>query len=295
MKKEKPPSPVKWLPPKSDFVFKLLFGSDTPQSKELLLQFLNDVFNVPVSYSLVAIQLLNPHFDKRHLQDKQIILDIHARIPSEGYINIEMQLANQYNIDKRSLYYSSKIISNQVQTSKKYKSLRKTTTINLLHFNYFPHSQYHHIYHLTEKKTGTPYTDLLQLHFIEMKKFENQWHSGMIDKQDRLAKWLRFITNEDDSQWGVIAQEHPIMTKAVNQLKEISENSMNRWYYEMRQKAIMDIDSMIEGAREEGEAKGKMEVVMKMLRKGVAIDIIAEFTGLTKGEILELQKELQIE
>ncbi len=301
MNKGKPSSPTQLLFPKNDFVFKLLFGSDTPQSKELLLHFLNDVFNIPESYSLAAVQLLNPHFDKRHLQDKQIALDIHARIPGEGYINIEMQLANQYNIDKRSLYYSSQIISGQVQKSEKYKLLRKTTTINLLYFNYFPHPHYHNIYHLTEKRTGIPYTNLLQLHFIEMKKFENLQQSGTtIEEQDRLAKWIRFLTNEDDSMWEHLAQEHPIINKAVNYLKEISENSMNRWYYEMRQKAIMDMDSMMEGAREEGEAKGrtegktegKVEVAIRMLRKGVDLDIIMEFTGFSKAEILEIQNNL---
>ncbi|WP_275980222.1 PD-(D/E)XK nuclease family transposase [Halalkalibacter alkaliphilus] len=46
-------TPLQWLKPKNDFVFKLLFGSEDETSNQLLLAFLNDVLDVPEGQSLV--------------------------------------------------------------------------------------------------------------------------------------------------------------------------------------------------------------------------------------------------
>lgn len=229
---------------------------------------------------------------------------VRAKVPdpvSRMAVNIEMQRENQYNMDKRTLFYSAKMITEQINESDNYKKLRKTTTINLLDFNYFNHPTYHSIYHLTEKHTGTSYPDILQLHFIEMKRFKKILNEGNIDKNDRLAKWIEFFTNEDDSQWEIIASKDPIIKKVMDRLEIISQNPENRWDYEIRQKALKDITSMKEGAREEGRVngleegreQGKIEVALEMLREGLDLVLIVKITGFTKDEILELQKEFK--
>lgn len=264
---------------------------------------MNDLFHVPQDQSISNVHLQNPHFNKEHLSDKASILDIRAQVPGTGLINIEMQLENQYNMDKRTLYYCAKMITEQLNEGDNYKKLRKTTTINLLDFNYFNHPNYHCTYHLSEKKTGTPYPDILLLHFIELKKFKKLMKNGKINTDDRLAKWIEFIANEDDSQWEIIASRNPIIKKAVDRLEIISQNPENRWNYEVRQKALKDIASMKEGAKEEGraegkeegKAEGKAEVAVKMLRKGIEIDIISETTGFTKDEILKFQKDMKLD
>ena len=292
-----------WLLPKNDFVFKLLLGSENKHSKELLVNFLNDIFDVPEDQSISNVHLQNPHFNKQHLSDKASILDIRAQIPGIGVVNIEMQLENQYNMDKRTLFYCAKMITEQLNEGDDYKKLRKTTMINLLNFNYFSQENYHSIYHLTEKKTGIIYPDLISVHFIELKKFNIFLKSGKINPRDRLAKWIEFIANEDDSQWGILASKDPIIKKAVDRLETISQNPENRWNYEVRQKALKDIASMKEGAKEEGreqgrvegKLEGKAEVAVKMLRNGIDIDIIVETTGFTKDEVLRFQKEMKLE
>ncbi|MEC1760560.1 Rpn family recombination-promoting nuclease/putative transposase, partial [Schinkia azotoformans] len=283
MKIGKSPNHFQWLRPKNDFIFKLLLGSEDKTSRELLIYFLNDLFQVPKNQSLSNVHLQNPHLNKQHLSDKASILDIRAQIPGTGVINIEMQVENQYNMDKRTLFYCAKVIADQLDEGENYKKLRKTTTINLLDFNYFNHPTYHSIYHLTEKKTGTSYPDILQLHFIEMKRFKKLHRNGKINPDDRLAKWIEFFANEDDSQWKIIASKDPIIKKAVDRLEIISQNQENRWDYEIRQKALKDITTMKEGAKEEGKAEGKaegkIEVALEMLRDGLDVDRIAKLTG----------------
>ena len=124
-----------------------------------------------------------------------------------------------------------------------------------------------------------------------MKRFKKLHRNGKINPDDRLAKWIEFFANEDDSQWKIIASKDPIIKKAVDRLEIISQNQENRWDYEIRQKALKDITTMKEGAREEG----KIEVALEMLRDGLDVDRIAKLTGFTKDEILELQKNLNKE
>ena len=59
--------PSNWLLPKNDFMFKLIFGSDDPLSREILLAFVNDVLEVPVGQSLVKLEIVNPTLNKENL------------------------------------------------------------------------------------------------------------------------------------------------------------------------------------------------------------------------------------
>ncbi|WP_458411707.1 Rpn family recombination-promoting nuclease/putative transposase [Schinkia sp. CFF1] len=277
----------------------LAVTTNVPLNIELLTHFLNDLFQVPEGQSFPDVHLLNPQLNKEHLSDKASILDIKAQIPGAGMFNIEMQLENQYNMDKRTLFYSAKMIAAQLNESDNYKKLRKTTTINLLDFDYSSNEHYHSIYHLTEKQTGIPYPDILQLHFIEMKKFKRLLQTGKVALNDCLAKWIEFISNEDDNQYEVMAFKDSIIKKAVNQLEIISQNPENRWEYEIRQKALKDITTMKEGAREEGEVegitKGKIDVALKMLCEGLDLEFISKFTGFTRDELLKLQKDMKLD
>lgn len=92
------------LDPRNDFVFKRIFGSE--ENKDVLLAFLNRIFEESRDGSLLTkIVLLNPYTDKEAPEDKQSIMDIWAMADSGELINIEMQLLNNYDIEKRTLYF----------------------------------------------------------------------------------------------------------------------------------------------------------------------------------------------
>lgn len=70
------------------------------------------------------------------MEDKKSILDIHARTMDGTRINIEIQLANRHDMEKRTLYYWSCIFSDQMQKGMTYSELVQTITINILNFRY---------------------------------------------------------------------------------------------------------------------------------------------------------------
>jgi predicted transposase/invertase (TIGR01784 family) len=69
----------------------------------------------------------------------------------------------------------------------------------------------------------------------------------------------------------------------------ISQGKRERMLEEDRRKAILDYNSNMAGAREEGELKGKMEVAASMLKKGLDIAFISEITGLESQQLKSLQ------
>ena len=277
--------PVSWLKPKNDFVFKLLFGSEDETSKELLLAFLNDVLDVPEGQSLAKLEILNPTLNKESILDKLAILDVRARAVGYGYVNVEIQLSNQKNIHKRSLYYASKLYEEQLNEGEKYKKLTKVIAINLMDFQFFPSAAYCSCYGLREDHTLEAYPDdLMKLHFIEMPKFVYLDQNRLIDKNDRLAKWLRFLTNMDDARWEEMAKQEPMIGKAIEKLRLASLDPETRMQYEAREKALKDIASIREDTLE--------DVAVKMLREGLDISLIMRMTGLSEEEVKKLAAEL---
>lgn len=64
-----------------------------------------------------------------------------------------------------------------------------------------------------------------------------------------------------------------------------------RLKYINRQIAIMDYNSDMDGAREEGAKLADCRTAMRMLAKNKPIDEILEYVDLSRVEILELAKE----
>ena len=91
----------------------------------------------------------------------------------------------------------------------------------------------------------------------------------------------------------MLATKSPELKKAVGVLKELSEDERTRMIAEDREKARRDMVSRLNGARkegerkgrEEGERKGRLEVTRKMKAMGISTDQIAAATGLSLEEI----------
>ena len=73
-------------------------------------------------------------------------------------------------MDKRSLYYWSKLYSGQLTVGQDYRELKKTITINIINFNYLEGDSFHKIFHIKEDSTGKILNDLLEIHFVELIK-----------------------------------------------------------------------------------------------------------------------------
>jgi predicted transposase/invertase (TIGR01784 family) len=271
--------------PLVDFVFKRIFGNE--EDKDLLIDFLNSILQFPIPVN--SVEILNPYIDKSALDDKLSILDIKARLNNGELVNIEVQIVNKYDVEKRSLYYWSKMYCGQITEGGKYKELNKAICINILDYDIFNIPKYHTKFIIKEDSTNIRMNDDLEIHFLEMKKFILE----KIDINDKLTEWLLFLKDPNNQIMEEIMEREPKLKKALTVLDLISQSNEQRRLYEDRQKAIMDYNSSMDRALEKGMEKGmekrNYEFAKAMLNDNEPIEKIIRYTGLSSDEIEKLK------
>jgi predicted transposase/invertase (TIGR01784 family) len=104
---------MKRLKVKNDFIFQRIFGRK--ENKDILISFLNAILELEGTDKLDDIEIIeNTKLEKDRIEDKQGIVDVLAKTFSGMQITIEIQLINQYNMDKRTLFYWAKLFSDQL-------------------------------------------------------------------------------------------------------------------------------------------------------------------------------------
>lgn len=271
------------LDPRVDFVFKRIFGSEN--NKDVLLAFLNRIFTEAGEPPLTEIILMNPYTDKDDPLDKQSIFDVYAKTSEGKLIDIEMQLFNKYDIEKRTLFYWSKRYASQLSEGEKYPELEKCVTINILNYAFLKNEQYHNVFHLREDRTGISLIDDIEVHLLELPKLDDRG----IPSEGGLINWLLFLKGADTSQWEVLKMNEPGLEKAMDTLQYLSQDSEARRLYEARQKYLHDEASMVEGAKSAGIIEGKLQVARNLLAMGMDYAVVAKATGLREDEIKSIK------
>lgn len=267
------------LDPRVDFVFKRIFGSDA--NKDVLLAFLNRIFAEVRAVELSEIMLMNPYTDKDDPLDKQSIFDIYAKTADGKLINIEMQLFNKYDIEKRTLFYWSKRYAAQLHEGDRYQALRKCVTINILNYSVLPNQQVHNVFHLREDRSAITLIDDMEIHFLELPKLDDT-----LPSQGGLENWLWFLNGVEFEHWEALKMNEPKLDKAMDTLQYLSQDSEARRLYEARQRYLHDEASMRHASMQEGVEK----VARNLLRLNLDLDTIIQATGLTEQEILALKE-----
>jgi hypothetical protein len=87
-----------FLPPKSDVVFKLLFGDE--RNIDLLADFLKSVLKLQDD-EFSAITIIDPHLLRKHPDKKLGIIDLKVKTKSEKIVHVEIQLSNLPQMPER--------------------------------------------------------------------------------------------------------------------------------------------------------------------------------------------------
>lgn len=279
------------LNPQIDFVFKKIFG--TEKNKPILINFLNAVIK-PIT-PIKDVEIKNNDIDKDFIEDKFSRLDVKATTSNKEHINIEIQVKNEYNMIQRTLYYWSKMYSEQIQSRDNYSKLERTVCINILNFKYLKNDKYHNAYRLKEITSNEELTDLQEIHFIELPKFNeigNKEYVENVEEMDALEKWLEFLVEPESNTVRQLELSNEEIKLAKSELYRLSMDSKEREQYNMREKAIYDRISALENAEAKGKLESKLEVVRESLSQGLEISLISKITGLSEEEILKIKKDI---
>src|SRR4051812_36486389 len=156
--------------PRVDVAFKKLFGVE--ENKDLLISLINSI--VSEEDQVLEVDILNPYNAKSFRDDNISILDIKAKGHTGKRYNIEIQISNEADYDKRALYYWAKLYTEQLEKRTDYSLLNKAIGIHILNFTSIPSvDKYHNVFQLFEKESKLHHFKDIELHTIELNKFEN--------------------------------------------------------------------------------------------------------------------------
>jgi predicted transposase/invertase (TIGR01784 family) len=278
--------------PRVDFAFKKLFGSE--ENKDLLISLINAI--VSEQEQVVEVELKNPYNLADYRAGKMSILDIKAKSEAGRWFNVEMQISEDYNFDKRAIYYWAKLVTEQLGEGMMFKELKKTISINILDFNFIPTtSDVHNCYKIINTATGKDdkLHDIFELHYIELKKYTKTYQQI----SSALDRWSTFLTKAHELDKNAMPKElstDPAIVKAITAVDRMFDEE-ERLVYETRMQSLADVESKIASAEEKGREKGINEaataIAFNLLEKGIDIATIAEVTGLTEYVIKTLSKK----
>lgn len=287
------------ISPRVDIAFKKIFGVE--ENKDLLISLINSI--VGAEDQVADVTLLNPYNAQNFKKDKLSILDIKAKAVSGKRYNIEIQISDEADYDKRALYYWAKLYTEQLKVSEDYSTLSKAIGIHILNFTSIPEvKKYHNVFHITEKESGIVYFKDLELHTIELKKFTdnpNEELNDIVKKvKNALDVWIAFLTRYDLLKVNNLPKEldNPSLKKAITVLEVMNFSEEEREAYEDHLKWLRIEYNTLKKAEDrgreeglaEGEARGKAELIKVMLRNGSDIEAISKLLDMSIAEIQKL-------
>ena len=223
----------KLLDPKIDYVFKRISGK--VGNEEITTALIQAITKIKIS----NLELDNSTILEGDLIDDKIgILDIKGKIDNNISCNIEMQVLDRKNVEKRIMFYWSKQYTTNINRGQDYNKLEKTICILIVDYELKKLEKvpkYITKWNIREEDYGKIIlTDVLELYIIELPKFTR--YSGE-EKYAELDEWIKFIKDPE-----VIDMENTNkeVKKAKEVLEEISQDEHERYLTELRQKYILD-------------------------------------------------------
>ena len=176
--------------PLDNFFFFKVMGEKGDEVQ--LLGFINAVLNRTGENRFNSVEILeNKTFSGEVKGDKSNTLDVRAVLQDSTRTNIELQIRNQHNMGRRSLFYWSREYARSLEKGQDYHELPNVLAINIVNFNFPPLREVHTSFHLREDRhRDYVLTDAIEIHFLNMVQYRKQW-KGKLD--DPLSRWLAWL------------------------------------------------------------------------------------------------------
>jgi len=282
------PKPGRFIDPLSDFGFKHLFGNEP--NKDVLIDFLNQLFKGQKEIADLTYNSTEHAGDTEEF--KKIFFDLLCTGQNGEQFIIEMQRAEQRNFSDRAIFYTSRLINEQLPKGANHWNieLKEVYLIAILEFNFknSPPGRYLHNIALTNTDTHEIFYNKLGYKFLELPKFvktEDELETDL----DRWFYLLKHMSQLDR----VPAVLNKRVFQKVFKIAEVSNLTREeKAMYDSNLKARWDYENSIafaeEKAEERGELKKALDIAREFKKMGLAIEDIARGTGLSIEEIEKL-------
>ena len=287
---------------KDDILFKVFFS----RNEEYLKSFLSSILGREIRIKRVTH---DARLEQLVREMKYGILDLEVELENGEIVNVEMQVKNNDNIEKRTTFYASKKIVEQIEPGQRYHELKNVIVIAILDYTLTDLPEYlietrriikgHEDYELNNE---------VKYYYIELEKFRKQEP----DMSIKLNQWLAFIDMERGDLLDMAKKESNEIKEAVEEYEVLTGDAEIKRLAELRLMSKLEEDAALASARakgtedglkigieegmkqgiEEGVKQGEkqtlVEIVKKMKDKKLSIEEIAELTGLSINEIKKI-------
>lgn len=291
------------MQPKVDYCFKELM-----KDLDVLRGFLAAVLDIDVK-EIKSVELLPTDLKKFTKDDKYGILDVRVNLNDDKYIDMEIQVLNFKYWRERSIYYLSKMFSEQLNEGDDYKELKKCIHIGILNFKLFKErDEYYSKFHLAEDKRHEIYSDKLEIHILELPKLKNATKIAEDNSENSLYDWCKFFNIENEEELRNMYGKNKYIDKACDKIIKLSADEQKKIEYDQRFKALCDYTTLMNSNYEDGVEAGMqrgieqgiqqgkdsalLEMIKIKLEKGKSIELIAKELEKTEEVIMEYMKQL---
>ncbi len=277
---------------KNDIIFKAFFS----RHENYLESFLSAILNRKIKIKKV---LHDVRLEQLTRDMKYGVLDLEVILENEEIVNIEMQLKDNKNIEKRTTFYASKKIVEQLEPRRNFEDLKKVIIIAILDYSLTDLPEYlidtDRV--ITTHKDHTINNDV-KYYYIELDKFRNQ----NPDMTDTLNQWLSFLDMERGDLLEMAKEENKEIKEAFEEYEVLTGDAEVKRLAELKRMAELEEHSALTVAKQEGKIDGKIEgkiegkqetletIVQNLLNMGMEIEDIAKATELSKEEVEKLIK-----
>ena len=291
----------KYLNPKADLTFKLVFG----EHEDLMMSLLNALLPLSPDGQITHIEYATPEMVPENPGKKNSIVDVRCTDQQGRQFIVEMQLHWNEEFKQRVVLNASKAIVKQLKEGEDYTLIHPVYSLNLVNEGKFQPdtTEFYHDYAIVNVAHSDRIIEGLRFVFVELPKFKPQ----NIAEKKMAVLWLRFLTEISERTVEAPAEllENAETRKALSIVEKSAMTEAQLYAYEQFWDAVVNERVLREGAFKEGEAKGREEERLASVRRrveerkanalalkenGVPLDVIAKSLSLTDEEMVQLQE-----
>ena len=314
----------KYLDPKADLTFKLVFG----EHKDLVMSLLNALLPLEPDGQIVSVEYWPSELVPENPGKKDSVVDVRCEDQQGRQFIVEMQLYwNQY-FKNRVLLNASKAVVKQLKEGEGYNLIHPVYCLNLINdigFESEP-DEFYHDYAIVNVAHSDRIIEGLRFVFVELPKFANKrvqsdarissvereqtrpkvkFRPESIAEKKMAVLWLRFLTeiNKKTEEAPAELLENEATRKALSIVEKSAMSEDQLYAYDKFWMAVTDEEGFLEArysrglregraeAKAEAEAKArqeKLDSARKMKAKGFSADDIVDIIGITPEELKTL-------
>ena len=198
---------------KSDIMFKAFYGRK--ENEEFLQDFLEAVLEEKIKIKKVMHDVRLEQLAK---EQKFGILDLGVELEDGEFINVEIQIKNYKNIEKRTTFYACKKLIEQLGPGEDYRQLKPTIIIAILDYSFIKLPEYiTETVRVVKEHREYEINNDVKYYYIELEKFRNQ----NPDMTKRINQWSAFLDMERGDLLEMACKENDKVKRAQIDKKEM--------------------------------------------------------------------------